>query len=650
MKNRSNHARHHAGLILALIGLIGVPTLVLGPARLTSAYAVAPSWSYTGNLNTAREFGHTATLLPNGKVLVAGGSVDVTFCPCATGTAELYNPTAGTWINAGNLVRPRTGHTATLLPTGKVLVAGGDEFGGPGGIISRTAELYDPATDSWSTTGNLNIARRGHTATLLQNGKVLVAGGVNGNAALNSAELYDPATGAWNITGNLNGFYDGHTTTLLHNGKVLVVLGKTAELYDPTTGTWHRTGDLNTAHSGLHTATLLSDGQVLVTGGFVDLDFENPPTNRTELYDPETETWSNTGSLNVGRDSHTATLLPGGKVLVAGGEANHIESYLQSAELYDPASGMWSNTANLNTGRLFHTATLLLNGKVLAAGAGASGFETAELYDSGTNQNPNLIDDTQFFVRQHYRDFLNREPDPDGLNFWTGEIFTCGSDPQCIEVKRINDSASFFLSIEFQETGYLVYRIYKASYGNLPNTPVPIKLNEFLPDTQDIGKNVIVKQAGWEQVLENNKRDFATAFVQRQRFVTAYATSLSPDAFVDALFANAGVIPSSADRAAAIAEFGTATNTSDTAARARTLRRVAENSTLAQQEFSRAFVLIQYFGYLRRNPNDAPEATLDFKGYNFWLNKLNQFNGNYIQAEMVKAFISSSEYRRRFEP
>ena len=192
---------------------------------------------------------------------------------------------------------------------------------------------------------------------------------------------------------------------------------------------------------------------------------------------------------------------------------------------------------------------------------------------------------------------------------------------QCIEAKRINVSAAFFLSIEFQQTGYLVYRIYKASYGNLPGAPVPIRLSEFLPDTQQIGQGVIVNQAGWEQVLENNKQAFTAEFVQRSRFTSAYPTSLTPDQFVDQLFMNAGVTPSATDRTAAINEFGSATTTADVAARARALRRVAENSTLAQQEFNRAFVLMQYFGYLRRNPNDPPEATLDFQGYNFWLNK-----------------------------
>ena len=262
----------------------------------------------------------------------------------------------------------------------------------------------------------------------------------------------------------------------------------------------------------------------------------------------------------------------------------------------------------------------------------------------------NPIDDAGTFVRQHYLDFLNREPDTSGLVFWTNEITECGTTSECIEAKRINVSAAFFLSIEFQQTGYLVYRMYKASYGNLPGAPVPLRFSEFLPDTQEIGQGVIVNQAGWETVLENNKQAFSAEFVQRSRFMSAYPTSLTPGQFVDQLFMNASVTPSATDRTAAINEFGSATMTTDTAARARALRRVAENSTFAQQEFNRAFVLMQYFGYLRRNPNDAPEPTLDFQGYNFWLNKLNQFGGNFVNAEMVKAFLVSTEYRERFGP
>jgi hypothetical protein len=232
-------------------------------------------------------------------------------------------------------------------------------------------------------------------------------------------------------------------------------------------------------------------------------------------------------------------------------------------------------------------------------------------------------------------------------------------------VERVNVSAAYFLSIEFQQTGYLVERIYKAAYGDAGGTstlggshtlPVPIvRINEFLPDTQEIGQGVVVNQTGWETVLENNKQAFTTKYVQRSRFTTAYPTSMTPTAFVDQLFANAGVTPLGTDRTAAINEFGSATTSADAGARGRVLRRVAENGTLAQQEFNRAFVLMQYFGYLRRNPNDPQDS--DYTGFDFWLTKLNKFTqpGDDIlvrvqKAEMVKAFIVSIEYRGRFGP
>jgi hypothetical protein len=274
--------------------------------------------------------------------------------------------------------------------------------------------------------------------------------------------------------------------------------------------------------------------------------------------------------------------------------------------------------------------------------------------DAVTGLNP--IDQANVFVREQYLDFLNRAPDASGLQFWTNNIANCTPQPACTELQRINTSAAFFISVEFQNTGYLVERLYKAAYGSgngastlngAHQLPVPIvRFSEFLPDTQQIGQGVIVGQPGYETVLENNKLAFTAEFVQRARFTTANPTTLTPTQFVDKLFTNAGVTPSTADRNAAIAEFGAATNTSDMAARARALRRIAENSILSTQEFNRAFVLMQFFGYLRRNPNDAPDA--DYTGYDFWLTKLNQFNGNFVAAEMVKAFINSTEYRQRF--
>jgi len=262
----------------------------------------------------------------------------------------------------------------------------------------------------------------------------------------------------------------------------------------------------------------------------------------------------------------------------------------------------------------------------------------------------NAIDDSNTFVIQNYRDFLNREPDAGGLSFWTNQIAQCGTNTACVDAARVNTSGAFFLSIEFQDSGYEVYRFYKSAFGNLPNAPVPVRFSDFLPDAQQIGQGVIVGQTGWQTIMENNKQAYANAFVQRSQFTTAFPTTMSPTSFVDTLFTNTGVTPSTADRSAAIAEFGSATNSADAAARARALRHVAETPILTQQEFNRAFVLMQYFGYLRRNPNDAPEATLDFSGYNFWLNKLNSFNGDFTAAEMVKAFLSSTEYRRRFGP
>ena len=295
------------------------------------------------------------------------------------------------------------------------------------------------------------------------------------------------------------------------------------------------------------------------------------------------------------------------------------------------------------------TFTISLSNPV-GASLGSPGAATITITDNESVAGANPIDVTNFFVHQHYIDFLNREPDPSGFAFWINEIDLCGTNQQCIEVKRINVSAAFFLSIEFQETGFLVYRMYKAAYGNLPSAPVPLKLNEFLPDTQQLGKGLVVGQTGWEQQLENNKVAFALDFVSRARFTTAYPTTLMPAQFVDMLYVNAGVTPSDSERMSLIGEFGSATDTADTVARGRALRRVAENSIFKQQETNRAFVLMEYFGYLRRNPNDPPEAGLNFDGYNFWLGKLNQFNGNFVNAEMVKAFIVSGEYRHRFGP
>jgi RHS repeat-associated protein len=269
------------------------------------------------------------------------------------------------------------------------------------------------------------------------------------------------------------------------------------------------------------------------------------------------------------------------------------------------------------------------------------------ILDDAANSATNPVDLTAFYVRQHYHDFLNREPDASGLQFWTNDIEQCGTDQQCRDVHRINTSAAFFLSIEFQNTGYLVYRLHQAAFG----TGETLRLRSFLPDTQEIGQGVVVGQGDWQGQIEANKQAFVAEFVARPEFVAAYPSTLTPAQFVDALNSNtadprnptSGGALTQTERDQLVAQL-TANNTAQ--GRAEVLRAVAENAEFQRRQFNKAFVYMQYVGYLRRNPNDAPDS--DFSGYDFWLSKLNLFNGDFVQAEMVKAFISSTEYRGRF--
>ncbi len=323
------------------------------------------SWASTGSMGSPRHR-HTATLLPNGKVLVSGGLVPDELWPeYAYKTAEVYDPATGTWRPTGSMAEERAGHTATLLPNGKVLVVGGSH--------SPTAELYDPATGTWSPTGSMASPRHEHTATLLHNGKVLVVGGSTSSL---TAELYDPATGTWSPTGSMAAPRYHAAAMLLPNGKVLVVGGShspTAEVYDPAMGSWSPTGSMASPREG-HTATLLPSGKVLVAGG--------SHSSPAEVYDPATGSWSPTGSMASSHSRHTATLLPDGKVLVAGGGGG--DGSQATAEVYHPALGTWGSAGSMASRRASFTAVLLPNGKVLVAGGynpdGNYELETAELF------------------------------------------------------------------------------------------------------------------------------------------------------------------------------------------------------------------------------------------------------------------------------
>jgi hypothetical protein len=257
----------------------------------------------------------------------------------------------------------------------------------------------------------------------------------------------------------------------------------------------------------------------------------------------------------------------------------------------------------------------------------------------GTSSNP--IDDPVYFVRQHYYDFLNRPPDAPGLDFWSNQIIQCGNDAACIEDRRIHVSAAFFLSIEFQETGFLVYRMYEAAYARPPE-----HLTEFLFDTRAIGENLIVNAPGWQELLANNKVAVIEDFVGRSSFTTQYPLVLTPVQFVTQLNTKAGGVLTPDQINNEVAEFAGATTSANNKARARVLRHIAESPTLTNRELNPAFVMMQYFGYMQRNPNAPPDTNLD--GYNFWLNKLNEWNGDYRRADMVKSFLVSTEYRERF--
>jgi len=359
------------------------------------------AWIATG-ATTVPRYVHTASLLPNGKVLVAGG---YTAEASSLASAELYDPATGVWTATGAMTAPRSGHTATLLPNGKVLVAGGADTPTNDDVspFLATAELYDPATGVWTATGAMTNPRYFHTATLLPNGQVLVAGGFGNSGPLASAELYDPATGVWTATGAMTAPRYGHTATLLPNGKVLVTglpdrpTVASAELYDPATGAWAATGAMIAPRQG-HTASLLPNGKVLAAGG----DNSSGFLASGELYDLATGVWTTTGAMTAKRDAHTASLLPNGQVLVAGGYAYGYgdSGFLASAELYDPATGLWTATGSMTTPRYGQTASLLPNGQVLAAGGdgnigGGTGapLASAELYGtfsvltSGSNCN-----------------------------------------------------------------------------------------------------------------------------------------------------------------------------------------------------------------------------------------------------------------------
>lgn len=297
-------------------------------------------------------------------------------------------------------------------------------------------------------------------------------------------------------------------------------------------------------------------------------------------------------------------------------------------------------------------ATLVLQNPSAGATLGPVSTATLRIVDDNPETSGNPIDDSRTFVCTHYHDFLYRQADQSGEDFWTNQIESCGANASCRQSKRVNVSQAFFLSIEFKETGYLVIRAHKAAFGATDDVP---RYSVFLRDQREIGEGLIVGQGNWQAQLEANKQAYLADFVSRPEFVAQFPQGATAAVYVDKLFSNAGVTPTTAERNAAITAYGSG----DTAGRVAALRSVIESGSVFNFEYNRAFVLMQYFGYLRRNPNDQPDN--NFSGYNFWLAKLNsvslagedmrndaQAQARAQRAEMVRAFIESNEYRQRF--
>ncbi|MBI5480989.1 MAG: hypothetical protein HY906_19175 [Deltaproteobacteria bacterium] len=392
------HTRHVLGLLHGLLlplvaSCTGAADEELSPGQVgVLRQAVAGEWQPAASMPVGR-YVHTATLLQNGKVLVAGGS---TASFTALASALLYDPAANSWSPAGTMPQARTNHTATLLPSGKVLVVGGT----PDGLTAlASASLYDPAANSWSPAASMPQPRADHTATLLEDGTVLVAGGSpDGEYTVLAAALrYSPAGNSWTATGSMAQGRSYHAALRLPSGKVLVSGGlgtgfaplASATTYDPTTGTWSPAGTLSQAR-GTHDMALLGTGEVLAAGGTIYSTTWLGLTN-ADLYNPTSNSWQAVGSLAQGRRSHTLTVLQSGAVLATGGwhdDGTTAWAPVAASELYDPPTRTWNTTGPLAQGRGWHTATRLGTGMVLAAGGGYDNqgvfvvLASAELYES----------------------------------------------------------------------------------------------------------------------------------------------------------------------------------------------------------------------------------------------------------------------------
>ena len=602
-------------IVVAGFATAGDPHMAL--ARYNANGTLDPSFGAAGkvvtNINNTRDFANALAIQSDGKIVAAGSTLVTILNSFAMFALARYNPDGSLDATFGSGGKVTTQVVSgdgeddeifalAIQPDGRILAAGRANFAQDFGLARyQTNGALDTAfgTNGIVTTDFNGSIDRAFSMVLQIDGKIVLAGAAN----LTNGSTGDFGLARYNPSGALD-------PTFGAGGKVITDFGGTVEI--------------------ARGVVIQSDNKIVAAG----------PTSAISASDFALARYLATAQAGdvAGRIlDGSGNPVEGVAIRMTGAQTRLTITDSQGNYRFDNVAINGSYTVTPSRANFTFSPALR---SFTQASAHTDAAFTGTFVGGGLNP----LDTSEYFVRQQYIDFLSREPDESGFNFWVNQIESCGADTNCRQVRRLNVSAAFFLSIEFQQTGYLVYRTYKTAYGNISNSkPVPVLFSEFLPDTQQIGQGVVVGQNGWEATLENNKRVFMEAFVRRSRFATAFPAGTSAGQYVDTLNNNAGGVLTPAERDQLVDDLIQERKTAG-----QVLRVVAEDQDLQTSEFNKAFVLMQYFGYLRRNPNDPPEQTLDFQGYNFWLGKLNQFNGNFQNADMVQAFLSSGEYRGRF--
>ncbi|MEP6818696.1 MAG: ice-binding family protein [bacterium] len=580
--------------------LAGTTITATGPAVFSGNVGVSPGTAATG-------------MPPGGPATIINGALYL-------GAGSLAGPAQASALTAYNNLKGQACPAANNL-TGKIL--GQTQLSVSPGVYCFDTSAQLNAIFTLNDGGDPNaifIFQIGTTLTTASSAQVLMSSGGRGTNV-----YWQVGTSA---TIGTSSIFRGH------------IIANTSITFTTSASTTGRIFALNGA------ATIDSTNVDAIPVGGYEFIAANFPMNegcgettitvkRSDTTGAGTVDYATSDGTAVQRGDYT---LGAGTVKFAAGEVSKTFILLGTKDAYNTEGTETFNLALINP----------IGGTV-----GAQGTATVSIGDdTAVPASPNPINDAGTFVCQHYHDFLNRQSDPSGQAFWTNEIAICGTNAACIDDRRTNVSAAFFISIEFQNTGYLVIRAHKAAFGSAKSIP---RYTTFLRDQREITAGVIIGQPGADTLLEQNKTKFFVAFVQRPEFVTPFPVGTLVTTYVDTLFANAGVTPTTAERNAAIGAYGIG----DTAGRAAGLRSVAESNSVFQAHYNPAFVLMQYFGYLRRNPDSAPDT--NFAGYDFWLTKMNQFSlpgedmrdanqalARVKRAEMVKSFIVSGEYLGRF--